>query len=283
MLSHATAMDRRRRKNLERRIEHRACGFTLNPEVNSVNSLIDQVVIVTGGAAGIGGALSTVLAQRGAAVVAVDLNEVAGKSKELSNPDRIVFLKGDVSKESTAIQAVELAVSRFGKLTGLVNNAHASTQKPLMELTESDWSLSFGTGFNATLQFMKAAYPELAKSGGSIVNFGSGAGLSGLVLQASYASAKEAIRGLSRVAANEWAKDKIRVNVVCPMALTEGVEKWKKSHPEHYQQAASQVPLNRFGDPEKDIAPVVAFLLSDDSRYMTGQTLMADGGSIKLR
>ena len=248
-----------------------------------MDMLNDQVVIVTGGAAGIGGALTTVLAQRGASVVAVDLNEEAGKKKELSNPGKIAFLKGDVSKESVAIQAVALAVSRFGKLTGLVNNAHASRQKPLLEHTQEDWALSFGTGFNATLYFMKAAYPELAKSGGSIVNFGSGAGLSGLELQASYAAAKEAIRGLSRVAANEWAKDKIRVNVICPMALTEGVEQWKKSHPEQYQEAASKIPMGHFGDPEKDIAPVVSFLLSEDSRYMTGQTLMADGGSIKLR
>lgn len=67
------------------------------------------------------------------------------------------------------------------------------------------------------------------------------------------------------------------------MALTEGVEQWKKSHPEPYREAASKIPLGRFGDPEEDVAPIVAFLLSDDSRYMTGQTLMADGGSIMLR
>ncbi|WP_228062643.1 SDR family oxidoreductase [Lysobacter sp. H23M47] len=252
-------------------------------EVNGMGSLDGHVVVVTGGAAGIGGALTTVLTQRRGAVVAVDVDEEAGRSKERSDPERIVFLHGDGSQKSTAAEAVELALSRFGRLTGVVNNAHASTQKPLMELTEQDWSLSFGTGFNATLFFMQAAYAELAKSGGSIVNFGSGAGLTGLETQASYAAAKEAIRGLSRVAANEWAKDKIRVNVVCPKAQTEGVAKWKSSHPEHYEEAAARIPLGYFGDPEKDIAPVVAFLLSDDSRYMTGQTLMADGGSIQLR
>ena len=101
--------------------------------------------------------------------------------------------------------------------------------------------------------------------------------------QASYAAAKEAIRGLSRVAANEWAQDGIRVNIVCPLALTEGVEKWKETNPEQYKEVAEQNPMQRFGDPQKDVAPVVAFLLSDDSQYMTGQTLMADGGDIKLR
>lgn len=248
-----------------------------------MNSLDGQVIIVTGGAAGIGSAITSILVARGAAVVAVDLNEDAGRAIEQSNQQKIVFLHGDVSKESVAKDAVRLAVSKFGKLTGLVNNAHASRQKPLMELTQDDWELSFNTGFNATLYFMKAAYPELSQSGGAIVNFGSGAGLEGMELQASYAAAKEAIRGLSRVAANEWAKDKIRVNVVCPKALTAGVEQWKSSHPGAYQEAANRVPLGYFGDPEKDVAPVVAFLLSDDSRYMTGQTLMADGGSIQLR
>ena len=248
-----------------------------------MKNLQGQVIIVTGGAAGIGGAVTQVLVERGASVVAVDINEQAGHALEQSEPQHIAFLLGDVSKASVAQEAVSLAIAKFGTLTGLVNNAHASTQKPLMELTPDDWALSFNTGFNATLHFMKAAYAELSKAGGSIVNFGSGAGLEGMHLQASYAAAKEAIRGLSRVAANEWAQDSIRVNVVCPKALTEGVEHWKQNHPEVYRETANKVPLGYFGDPAKDIAPVVAFLLSDDSRYMTGQTLMADGGSIKLR
>ena len=248
-----------------------------------MENLKGHVIIVTGGAAGIGGALTSVLVARGASVVAVDINEEAGKKKVEENSSKIVFLKGDVSKESVAQEAVELAIAKFGKLTGLVNNAHASRQKPLLELTQEDWSLSFGTGFNATLNFMKAAYQELKKNQGSVVNFGSGAALNGQIGQASYAAAKEAIRGLSRVAANEWGKDKIRVNVVSPLAMTEGVVKWKESSPAQYDEIAKHIPLGHFGDPKDDIAPIVAFLLSDDSQYMTGQTLMADGGDIKLR
>lgn len=175
-----------------------------------------------------------------------------------------------------------MAIAKFEKLTGLVNNAHASRQKPLMELTEEDWTLSMNTGLTGTLNFMKAAYPELKKTKGAIVNFGSGAALLGQKNQASYAAAKEAIRGLSRVAANVWAGDGIRVNIVCPLAFTEGVAQWKEAHPKQYEEVAGKNPMNRFGDPEKDIEPVVAFLLSDDSQYMTGQTLMADGGDIKL-
>lgn len=248
-----------------------------------MNNLDGKVIIVTGGAAGIGGAMTSELTARGASVVAVDLNEEAGKEKVASNPEKIAFLKGDISKESIAKEAVELALLKFGKLTSLVNNAHASRQKPLMELTEEDWALSMNTGLKGTLNFMKAAYPELKKTKGSIVNFGSGAGLLGQKNQGSYAAAKEAIRGLSRVAANEWAEDGIRVNVVCPLAFTDGVKQWKENFPEQYEEIISKNPMHRFGDPQKDVAPIIAFLLSEDSQYMTGQTLMADGGDIKLR
>ncbi|NGX82898.1 SDR family oxidoreductase [Aequorivita sp. KMM 9714] len=248
-----------------------------------MKNLEGKVIIITGGAAGIGGAMTTELTERGASVVAVDLNEEAGKEKVASNPEKIAFLKGDISKESIAKEAVELAVSKFGKLTSLVNNAHASRQKPLLELTEEDWALSMNTGLKGTLNFMKAAYPELKKHKGSIVNFGSGAGLLGQKNQGSYAAAKEAIRGLSRVAANEWAEDGIRVNVVCPLAFTDGVKQWKEAFPEQYEEIIGKNPMHRFGDPQKDVAPIIAFLLSEDSQYMTGQTLMADGGDIKLR
>lgn len=248
-----------------------------------MKNLTDKVVIVTGGAAGIGGAITTVLSQRGACVVAVDIDEKAGEKKVSENPDKIAFLKGDISKESVAKEAVDIAVSKFGKLTGLVNNAHPSVEKSILEHTDEDWALSINGGFYATLYFMKAAYPELKKTKGSIVNFGSGAAMKGNIEQASYAAAKEAIRGLSRVAANEWAADDIQVNVVSPLALTEGLAEWKETSPEEYKKVAEHIPMKRFGDPQKDIAPVVVFLLSEDSRYMTGQTLMVDGGDIKLR
>lgn len=248
-----------------------------------MKTLENQVVIVTGGAAGIGGGISKKLINLGASVVIIDLNENAGEALVEAFPEKVAFLKGDVSKVEIAENAVALAISKFGKLTGLVNNAHASRQKPLLEHTDADWDISFNTGFKATLQFMIAAHPELKKSGGSIVNFGSGAALSGSAFQASYAAAKEAIRGLSRVTATEWAADNIRVNVVCPVALTEGVKAWREKFPEEYERVKGQIPLGRFGDPQEDIAPIVAFLLSQASQYMTGQTLMADGGDIKLR
>lgn len=244
--------------------------------------LENQSVIVTGGAAGIGGAISRVLVRRGAKIVAVDIDSEAGGELEAELGADVAFIQADVGLPETAELAVRTAVERFGGLTGLVNNAHASRRAPFVDLTQQMWDLSFSTGFNATRNFMLAAHPHLVDSGGSIVNFGSGAALVGQPTQASYAAAKEAIRGLSRVVANEWAKDNIRVNVVCPMAMTAGVKAWSESAPEQYEASLTKVPLGRFGDPEADVAPIVAFLLSDDAQYMTGQTLMADGGANKL-
>lgn len=248
-----------------------------------IRNLEGKVAIVTGGAAGIGGAVTRCFVKRGAKVVAVDLAADAGQSLKDDLGDDVVSITADVSDPATPHLAVARAVELFGRVDAVVNNAHASRQAPFAEVTQDMWDLSFNTGLWATRNFMLAAYEELKKTKGSVVNFGSGAGLDGQENQASYAAAKEAIRGLSRVVASEWALDEIRVNVVCPMALTAGVEQWREAYPDAYAASAALIPLGRFGDPETDVAPIVAFLVSDDSRYMTGQTLMADGGAIKLR
>lgn len=246
-------------------------------------TLEHKTAIVTGGASGIGAAVTRVFVERGARVVAVDLQREAGESLAAELGEAVTFLQGDVSDREVADRAVATAVDRFGGLDVLVNNASVSRVKPFTEQTEEDWKLAMDTGLFATRNFMLAAYSELRKTQGAVVNFASGAGLDGQPNQASYAAAKEAIRGLSRVTANEWAEDQIRVNVVSPMAKTAGVAQWAESHPEQYATSAAKVPLGRFGDPEQDVAPIVAFLASDDSRYITGQTVMADGGAIKLR
>lgn len=252
--------------------------------------LSGKTAIVTGGAGGIGRGISATFVTEGANLVVVDIDEAAAAetARRLteSAPEAgggVTFLARDISDPSAADDVVAAAVDTFGGVDVLVNNAHASRQASILDHTPEMFELSFNSGFYATYQLMRACHPWLKRRGGSIINFASGAGLAGQPNQASYAAAKEAIRGLSRVAAHEWAADGIRVNLVSPIAHTAGVDTWSQSHPEQYEKMLSGIPLRRMGDPEQDIAPVVVFLASDDSRYMTGQTLMADGGSIMLR
>ena len=244
--------------------------------------LKDKTAIVTGGAGGIGQGIVRRFLAEGAKVAIVDVDQAQGEKLLAELEGEAIFIAKDISVEENAAAIVAETVERFGGLDILVNNAHASKQASIMETTKEIWDLSFNTGTMATFYLMRAAYPELKKTRGSIINFASGAGIKGLPNQVAYAAAKEAIRAITRTAANEWAADGIRANVVSPVALTPGIVQWSKAFPQEYQEVVDAVPLGRLGDPETDIAPIVVFLASKDSQYLTGQTLMADGGSIKL-
>ncbi|MGW0025483.1 SDR family NAD(P)-dependent oxidoreductase [Rhodococcus sp. NPDC003383] len=246
--------------------------------------LAGKVAIVTGGAGGIGRGIVRAFTKEGAKVLFVDVDATAGAALEDElGSSTARFLEADISEETSADRIVAAAVDAFGKVDVLVNNAHASKQAPLLETTQEMLDLSFGTGFYPTFRLMKAAHAQLAANRGSVINFASGAGIEGNVTQSSYAAAKEAIRAISRVAANEWAADDINVNVISPLALTEGVQAYIEANPGVERALLSKTPLGRFGDPESDIGRVAVFLASDDASYMTGQTLMVDGGSVKLR
>lgn len=247
--------------------------------------LSEKVAIVTGSASGIGKGIALAMAKEGAHVVIVDVNEEAGKQtlaevNELQ--EGLLFIK-DISKKENVLDIVRQVHDKFGAIDILVNNAHVSRQANFVDTTEEMFDLSFDTGFYPTVNFMQAAYPYLKEAKGKVINFASGAGLNGQETQTSYAAAKEAIRAISRVAANEWGPEGINVNLISPIALTPGVEKWREGAPELYDQMLQGIPLRRLGDPEQDIGRTAVFLASDDAQYITGQTIMVDGGSIKLR
>ncbi len=257
----------------------------MNRRVEIYMLLENKVAIITGGAGGIGAGLSRALAAEGANIAIVDLNEEKGAElvNELEDMGvEALFLKKDISLEENAKEIRETVVKKFGKIDVLINNAHATRQAAFMETTNEMFELSFKTGFLATLFLMQACYEDLKATKGAVINFGSGSAMKGMEKQASYAASKEAIRGLSRVVANEWAPEGIRVNLISPIAETEGVKSWKENFPDEYTAMANQIPLKRLGDPQKDIGQVAVFLASDMSSFMTGQTLMVDGGSIQL-
>ncbi|WP_280437050.1 SDR family NAD(P)-dependent oxidoreductase [Nocardia carnea] len=242
-----------------------------------------KVAIVTGGAGGIGRGIVRAFVDEGASVVFADIDAAAGRALEHELGGRAKYLDIDIAADGSAEKICAAAIEAFGAVHILVNNAHASRQALLVETTQEMFDLSFGTGFYPTVRLMQAAYPHLRETAGSVINFASGAGIEGQRTQASYAAAKEAIRAVSRVAANEWAADNINVNVISPLALTEGVRAYMEANPGAEDALLNGVPLRRFGDPQQDIGRVAVFLASADAGYITGQTLMVDGGTVKLR
>lgn len=250
-----------------------------------MGKLLDKVVIITGGAGGIGSGMAKAMVKEGAIVAIVDLNEETGKAmeKELQQiSPKSMFLQANLMDRANLHKIIDTVVEKYGKLDVLVNNAHASKQASIEDTTQADLDLSFDTGFYPTFYLMQAALPHLKETKGNVINFASGAGLAGHETQGAYAAAKEAIRGISRVAANEWGRFGINVNLISPIANSPGVQAWAKAQPEYYEAVKSKIPMGRFGDVEDDIGRVAVFLASEDSQYITGQTLMVDGGSIML-
>ncbi len=183
-----------------------------------------------------------------------------------------------LSAEDTA-QVVDRACQEFGRVDVLVNAAQlAKAGVPLAEQGFEDFKITVESGVLATFAFMQAAYPHLKETHGSVINFASGAAACGMAGMGALAAAKEGVRGLSRVAATEWAADGITVNVICPLTETGRLQEWKRQFPDAYDDALAGIPLGRFGNAEADVGRTCVFLASDDARYITGQTLYLQGG-----
>ncbi|MDG4667039.1 SDR family NAD(P)-dependent oxidoreductase [Mycobacterium sp. 236(2023)] len=252
-------------------------------------TLLDgRVVIVTGAARGVGKGIASALTERGASVLLVDRDEatLTETTETLRASGRAVTaLVIDLRERDCARRIVDTAIATYGSVHGLVNNAIATNEpKPFQDITRDDYDLVFDVGPRATFELMQAIYPVFVDNGGgSIVNLGSGSGTVGLPKFGAYAAAKEAIRGMSKVAALEWGRIGIRVNVVCPYAETESIRTWREWDPKTYERTVRGVPMGRLGDVTTDIGPAVAFLLSDEAAFVTAQTIMLDGGAAGFR
>ncbi|SEN03951.1 NAD(P)-dependent dehydrogenase, short-chain alcohol dehydrogenase family [Mesobacillus persicus] len=246
-----------------------------------MGKLDGKVAIITGSGQGLGLAYAMALAKEGAAITIAEFNEETGSAaaREINaGGGNALFVQCDVAKESEVQQVVKRTVEEFGTVDILINNAQASSTQLIVDTTEEHMELAWRTGTLGTLFFMKACFPYLKIKGGRIINTCSATGIEGMKTFAAYGSAKEAIRGLTKTAAREFGEYNITVNVVSPGALTPAAKSWRERDPEGYKATMAPVPLQRLGDPDGDIAPGIVFLASDDSRFMTGQTIYLDGG-----
>jgi NAD(P)-dependent dehydrogenase (short-subunit alcohol dehydrogenase family) len=243
-----------------------------------------RVALVTGGAYGIGRGIAHEFAGKGEAVVIADLDAGRGTALESSisaTGGQALFVRTDVRVESQ-IQALMTRVSEvFGRIDVLCNNAGIERYRRAEEYTIDDWNSISETNLRGAFLCTKYAYPFLKKARGCIVNISSVQGLASELQISAYAASKAGLLGLTRGMALDFAADGVRVNVVCPGAIRSGMmEPFIKDQPdpeEAVKAIGRTIPLGRVGQPE-DIAQAVYFLASPAASYITGATLVVDGG-----
>lgn len=249
-----------------------------------MNRLHGRVAIVTGASEGIGRGLARVFATEGARVLVADINEDLGRrtTDELHSElgADAMFVPVDVRAKTQVTGMVESAVDRWGAVDILVNNAWGGGSLRRVEhKSDDDLQHGFGVGFYGPLWAMQAAFPTMKARGyGRIVNMCSLNGVNAHMGTAEYNVAKEALRTLTRTAAREWAAYGITANAICPAAKSAAFLRAAELMPGLAETADAMNPMGRMGDPETDIAPVAVFLASEESRYLTGNTLFVDGG-----
>lgn len=242
-----------------------------------------KVAVITGAASGMGRATAVRFAGEGAAVVIADLNEEGGAAavrecKE--NGGRAVFQKTDVTSEASVKAMVERAVKEFGRLDITFNNAGLGGALGSIEhITVEDWDRTQAVLLRGVFLGIKHSIPEMRKvGGGSIISTASVAGLAGGNGPHSYSAAKAGVVNLTRSAALEVAKDKIRVNCICPGGINTPIFNIISSDRATIEQLLAKVhPIQRAGHPE-DIANMALFLASDESEWITGTAMVVDGG-----
>ncbi len=241
------------------------------------NMLDGKVAIITGAASGQGAAEARLFAAEGARVVVADVNPAGADVAAAIGKDVAVFMKLDVTQAADWERVVADAQTRFGRLDTLVNNAGVATLRRLEDTRLEEFDLLYRVNMTGPFLGIKAVIPVMrASGGGSIINISSTSGLRGLTDMCMYGTTKWAIRGMSRHAAMELARDRIRVNCVFP-GVIETPMLAAQATKEQIDAMGAMTPLGRNGQPE-DVAGIVAFLASDRAGFITGGEFAADGG-----
>ncbi|MBM6618479.1 3-oxoacyl-[acyl-carrier-protein] reductase [Bacillus suaedaesalsae] len=244
--------------------------------------LTGKVALVTGASRGIGRAIAIELAQKGAKI-AVNYSGSESKANELvdeikSLGQEAIAIQADVSVSESVSSMVKQVIDTFGSLDILVNNAGITRDNLLMRMKEDEWDAVINTNLKGVFLCTKAVTRQMMKQrSGKIINIASIVGVSGNPGQANYVAAKAGVIGLTKTTAKELSARNINVNAIAPGFIT--TDMTDELPAEVKEEMLKQIPLSRFGEPG-DIAKVVSFLASEDSKYMTGQTLHVDGGMV---
>ncbi|MDB5972450.1 MAG: putative short chain dehydrogenase [Hydrocarboniphaga sp.] len=240
--------------------------------------LQNKLALIVGAGREPGRGIARRFAREGAQLLLIDRDAAAGDAlaRELDAP----FFHADPSDKNALLAAITQATAGAGRLDILVNAAMEEPQwTRLEELPDSAFEQGFAQGFYSALWAMRALQPLMrANGGGRIVNLGSVYGENVAEYIGAYSAAAEALRALTRTAAQEWGADNILVNVLMPTVDDERFRAYHEQHSEHVDTTLPLVALQRFGDPVEDIGGAAVYLVSDDSRYLTGYTIHADGG-----
>ena len=243
------------------------------------------VALITGAGQGVGQGIAFALASEGVAIA------VTGRTRSkldatvqeiVKRGGKALAVECDVKDPASLKACVDAVIQHYGKLNILVNNAQEVPLGTLDQVSDEAFAAGWESGPLATFRLMKLCHPHL-KGDGNVINFGSSSALRwDLAGYGAYAAVKEAIRQLTRAAACEWAKEGIRVNAILPLADSPAMQWWTRERPEEAAAFIATVPQGRVGDCEQDIGRFVVSLVSDDSRYITGQSIGVDGGQAFL-
>jgi len=259
----------------------------MNPKIIDLISLEGKTAMISGAASGIGKGAALRLAEAGADIILLDINDKNGiKTKEQIQElgKKAAYFHCDVSSDINCRMAVESSVKEFSKIDILFNNAGIAIRKNVVALTEKDWDKALDINLKGVYLLSHHVIPIMIKnSGGSIINIGSGWSHKGGPNAVSYCASKAGILNLTRAMAIDHGKHNIRVNCVCPgdidtPLLHSECEQLGEDKEKFMQEAAAR-PLNRIGTPE-DVANAVLFFASDLSSWVTGANLIIDGGGL---
>ena len=255
--------------------------------------ITDYKIIVTGGASGMGAATVRAYVAAGAHVVSMDVNadgEAIAAAAAEQGPGTASFMKVDIADKASVDAAFDEAVAKLGGLDAVAHPAAIQRPGDAASVTVEDWDLMFAVDVRGTMLVNQAAHRHMAGQGrGSIINFGSVSGLRPEPVAPAYSAAKGAVHSWTRTAAAAWGKDGVRVNAILPAIATPMYDTAigrldEEGRAAHFWQNEHSIALGqKYGDADRDLGPVMIFLASEASRFITGQLLPVDGGQTSVR